>query len=184
MSNEVKTSVILFVITLVLGWGLEKLIINPALQKRAEKYKAAQIEAQADTIEEEAIEEVVEEEEDVDVHKGHSVVATYYNPVEAQCDDDPLTTASGKIIDLGKLEDGELLWIAISRDLLKYYSFGDRVEIVCREDPSVCGIYTITDTMNERFTNTIDFLWPVSREAGINQGRWHCVMKKIKEEKE
>ena len=46
------------------------------------------------------------------------VKVTCYQPVEAQCDSDPLTTADGSKIDLHKLKKGNVKWCAISRDLL------------------------------------------------------------------
>lgn len=100
------------------------------------------------------------------------VTATYYNPVKEQCDSNPLITASGKEINIELLENGELKWIAVSRDLLRIYKYGDIVRITCDHDPSINGDYEITDTMHERFENTIDLLWPVGMKG---KGKWEGV---------
>ena len=59
----------------------------------------------------------------------HVVTATYYNPVESQCSSNPLITADGSKINLKKLKEGKLRWIAISRDLRENYKYGDIVII-------------------------------------------------------
>lgn len=103
------------------------------------------------------------------------VTATVYNPVVGQCDDNPLETADTSIIDLDKLNSGELKWIAVSRDLLGDFNYGDKV-ILISEDPEINGVYEIHDTMNKRFKNTIDILRPV----GETLGKWsNVVIKKI-----
>lgn len=108
----------------------------------------------------------------------HRVTATVYNPVEEQCDDDPLITADCSRIDLERLDSGELKWIALSRDLLEKYDYGDRVEIICLSDSKINGIYEIHDTMNRRFTNKIDILMPNNRKVG----KWDdVIIKKIEE---
>ena len=55
--------------------------------------------------------------------KGHLVSATKYHPVRSQCSGNPLVTADGSKISLTALKSGKLRWIAVSRDLLKNYSF-------------------------------------------------------------
>ena len=100
------------------------------------------------------------------------VTATYYNPVKEQCNSNPLITASGKKINIELLEKGELKWIAVSRDLLRIYKYGDIVRITCDHDPSINGDYEITDTMHERFENKIDLLWPVGMKG---KGKWEGV---------
>ncbi len=110
---------------------------------------------------------------------GHYVSATYYNPVAEQCWGDPLVTASGKRIDLEKLKRDEIKWIAVSRDLLAHYNYGDKVMLSCSDDPSIEGIYTIEDTMNKRFKNKIDLLWHTDKKG---KGKWEGVhIRKIEE---
>lgn len=87
-----------------------------------------------------------------------NVTATMYNPIESQCDKDPLVTAGMYRINPDKASHHR--WIAVSRDLLKrwggVFDYGDKV--VVRGAGHKDGIYTIVDTMNKRYTNRIDFL--------------------------
>jgi 3D (Asp-Asp-Asp) domain-containing protein len=86
-----------------------------------------------------------------------NVKATMYHPVEEQCDDDPLVTADGSIIDPYMVSDWN--WIAVSQDMLKknggIFNYGDKVYI---KGTHKDGIYTIHDCMNKRKTLQIDFL--------------------------
>lgn len=108
----------------------------------------------------------------------HRVSATVYNPVAEQCDNDPLITADCSEIDLEKLDSGDLKWIALSRDLLEKYGYGDRIEIICLSDSKINGIYEVHDTMNSRFTNKIDILMPNS----IKSGKWdNVIIKRVEE---
>jgi hypothetical protein len=95
------------------------------------------------------------------------VYATYYNAVAAQCDKSPLITADGSKIDLKKVKDGEIRWLAVSQDLLKRkggpFRFGDTLYIFHR-DPYFKGKWIIHDCMNSRFTKRIDFLIDISNK--------------------
>lgn len=86
-----------------------------------------------------------------------TVLITWYNPSEDQCDSDPLITADMSVIDLEELKNRNIRWIAVSRDLLKTYSLGDTVTI---DSPNqrVNGEWVIHDVMNKRFTKRIDLL--------------------------
>ena len=105
------------------------------------------------------------------------VTGTVYNPAAEQCDNDPLTTADGSKINKDKLKNGEIKWIAVSRDLLDVFNYGDKVSISgISEDMD--GIYEIHDTMNSRFTKYIDFLVP----DHITLGKWeNVIIKKIED---
>ena len=85
------------------------------------------------------------------------VKATMYHPVESQCDDDPLVTADGSIIDPYNVSNWN--WIAVSQDMLEknggIFNYGDQVYISGTHKD---GLYTIHDCMNRRKTNQIDFL--------------------------
>ena len=86
------------------------------------------------------------------------VVVTMYNAVEGQCDADPYTTASMKVINPKKASEHK--WIAMSRNLLKrwkgQFNYGDKVKLVgCGEKE---GVYTIVDCMNERYIDRVDIL--------------------------
>jgi 3D (Asp-Asp-Asp) domain-containing protein len=86
------------------------------------------------------------------------VRTTYYNPVEDQCDSDPLVTADGSKISKTLLKKGDLKWIAISQDLLCEYPLGTKVRITSRKYPKISGVYVIHDVMNPRFRYSIDVL--------------------------
>lgn len=102
----------------------------------------------------------------------HIVTATVYNPVSSQCDDTPLITADQSKIDLEKLNSGKLRWIAISRELREFYSYGSTVKITCLSDSTINGLYEVHDTMNRRYNRTIDILVPVSQKYG----KWNNVI--------
>ena len=88
------------------------------------------------------------------------VTVTVYNPVVEQCDSDPYITADNSEIDMAKLKQGKLKWVAVSRDLLKNgkVRYGGKVKINCKEDPSLSGVYTVHDTMHPRWKKHIDIL--------------------------
>jgi len=99
-----------------------------------------------------------------------NVKATMYHPVESQCDNDPLTTADGSIID--PYEVSSWNWIAISQDMLKknggIFNYGDQVYI-CGTHKD--GLYTIHDCMHKRKTGQIDFL----ENIGTKQYRYKTI---------
>lgn len=108
--------------------------------------------------------------------RSHQVTVTQYHPVEGQCSDNPLITADGSKIDLRKLKDGRLKWIAVSRDFINqgHLKYGDKVKISGPRE--ISGIYTIHDTMNKRFRKRVDILTSPNKPAGL----WHGVeIKKI-----
>lgn len=80
------------------------------------------------------------------------VTLTTYNPVESQCDNDPLVTADGTKIDLNKLKKGKIKYCAVSPDLLWALPYGSILEIEGH------GLYIVKDTMNKRFDHCIDIL--------------------------
>ena len=88
-----------------------------------------------------------------------SVNSTYYNPEISQCNDNPLVTASGKYIDTTLLKCGQIRWVALSRDLLNKYHYGDTIMVISN-DTAKCGKWIVHDTMNKRFKGYVDFLQP------------------------
>lgn len=80
-----------------------------------------------------------------------NVTVTAYNPVEEQCDADPLIAAS-----MRKVREGT---IAVSRDLFDQgWVFGKKVRI------EGLGIFEINDLMNKRFSKRIDiFMWDANK---------------------
>lgn len=102
-----------------------------------------------------------------------SYTATIYNVDPKQCNGNHLETADGSIIDPQKVENGTIKWVAVSRDMLKEFKYGDRIEIIS-EDPLIAGIYEIHDTMAKRFTKRIDILMP----RKIKTGKWVVKIKR------
>lgn len=96
---------------------------------------------------------------------------TYYCNV-SQCDNDPFTTADGSVIDPIKLKNKQIRWCALSRDLIwdEYrqgihtegfrglFEFGDTIVVKSNSNPQINGKWVVHDTMNKRYTNSIDFL--------------------------
>lgn len=93
------------------------------------------------------------------------VKVTCYQPVEAQCDSDPLITADGSKIDLHKLKKGDVKWCAISRDLLWLFP-KDKPKRIHIEG---YGIYEVRDVMNKRFNHRVDILIHPSEKANISE---------------
>ena len=85
------------------------------------------------------------------------VTATCYHAVAGQCNDDYLTTASGKKIDSTETAY-EHRFVAVSRDLLDEYPYGTAIIVSDAEIEEYNGVWYVEDTMNKRFTETIDFL--------------------------
>lgn len=98
-----------------------------------------------------------------------TVTVTRYNPTPGQCNSDCLTTADGSKINLAKLKNGDIRWIAVSRDLLSKYKYGS-VVFVDSEDGNIRGYYEVHDTMNKRWRKRIDILTHVSSDHGA--GLW------------
>jgi 3D (Asp-Asp-Asp) domain-containing protein len=102
------------------------------------------------------------------------VTLTGYNAVPAQTDSDPFITASGAY------SNPEVV-AARSRDLGDELPFGTIIEIDgpdasstpdCgySDVSSLIGYRVIADTMNERFTDHVDVLFPVSAPIAIGDG--------------
>lgn len=88
----------------------------------------------------------------------HDVTITVYNALPEQTDDSPLITACNKKIDLDKLKQGKLRWIAVSRDLLEKFPYGSSVYLWIEKWHPKNGVWIVRDTMSPRFKNTIDIL--------------------------
>lgn len=84
--------------------------------------------------------------------------ATYYNPVSGQGHGNPLITADGSKIDIKKLKNRRLRWVALSRDLFKMgFNMGDTIEIESSV-PFYSGLWVIKDKMGKNMKKKIDFL--------------------------
>ena len=82
------------------------------------------------------------------------VTLTYYQPVKAQCDNNPLVTSDGSKINLKHLKSNRIKWCAISRDLLYLFPKGKPKRVYIEG----YGIYEVHDIMNKRHTHRIDIL--------------------------
>ena len=89
--------------------------------------------------------------------------ATTYNAVASQCDNDPFTTADGSRIDPIKLRDGKIRWCALSRDFIArwggLFTYGDTIVVGSISSPQINGEWIVHDCMNERYSNSVDFLF-------------------------
>lgn len=92
------------------------------------------------------------------------VIATVYNAVPSQCNNDPSHTAFMFKLDLKDPYKHRI--IAVSRDLLHKYPKGTKVLV---KGTSYDGIYTVMDKMNKRWTNRIDIL--INNDMPI--GKWN-----------
>lgn len=79
------------------------------------------------------------------------VDVTAYSPTVGQTDSTPFITASNKYVSEG--------YIAISRDLEKYLSFGDKVFI------KDIGIFEVQDRMNRRWRKRVDVFFFDTKKA-------------------
>ena len=98
----------------------------------------------------------------------HFCISTYYNATESQCDGTPFVTASNKVIDTALLNSHQLRWVAISRDLKKYYNFGDTIYVES-ENECLNGKWVVQDLMNRRYYRYVDFLVPLDDTLNIGK---------------
>ena len=100
-------------------------------------------------------------EKKVPIPEIHEVLGTFYNPTKWQCDNDPLITADNSKINLKKLKNEEIRWVALSRDLLKRwggpFDYGDTLT-VHHPNSMIRGKWVVHDSMNKRWRKRIDFL--------------------------
>jgi 3D (Asp-Asp-Asp) domain-containing protein len=104
---------------------------------------------------------------------GFSATLTGYNAVPAQTDDDPGVTASG-----GPTVPGVVA--ARSQDLADTLPFGTVIEIEPAGSSTDCGYAAvapeigyrvITDTMNARYRDRVDALFPTQDPVALADGR-------------
>tara|TARA_R110000868_G_scaffold148357_4_gene370226 strand:- start:1442 stop:1912 length:471 start_codon:yes stop_codon:yes gene_type:complete len=95
------------------------------------------------------------------------VTATVYNADPKQCNTDYLVTASGFKLDSSNQYQHRI--IAVSRNLLNQFSYGDSVYITGTDHYD--GWWVIHDTMNKRYVNCVDFL--INKKMPI--GKWKSV---------
>ena len=70
-------------------------------------------------------------------------------------------TASGDRINLKKLRNYEIRWVAMSPDLFRKHGFslGDTIRVTC-SNPKISGLWVVKDRMSKRMHNYLDFLVP------------------------
>lgn len=99
-----------------------------------------------------------------------NVMVTFYNPEPSQCSGNPLITADGSRINLQKLKNREIRWVAVSRDLLKKHPFGSKIYIEIKDRPDLTGVYEVHDTTAPRHRNLIDILCTRDFKMGSYRG--------------
>lgn len=77
-------------------------------------------------------------------------------------------TASGKKIDVKKLNSGKLRWVALSRDLLRHYRYGDTITVISN-NPKINGKWVVMDKMGGHHRKKIDFLTPKGVNLGLDK---------------
>ena len=82
------------------------------------------------------------------------VTLTYYQPVKAQCNSEPLVTSDGSKINLRHLKHNKIKWCAISRDLLWLFPKNKPKRVYIEG----FGIYEVKDVTNKRFKHRVDIL--------------------------
>ena len=114
--------------------------------------------------------------------------ATTYNAVAGQCDSTPLNTADGSLIDLVKLKNKQIKWVALSRDLIYCefrqnlfkdtthwrgpFKFGDTINISSKLRPDFNGKWVVHDCKAAKYHNHIDFLFdPQNNKPKLGIGK-------------
>lgn len=82
------------------------------------------------------------------------VTLTYYQPVKAQCNSEPLVTSDGSKINLHHLKHNRIKWCAVSRDLLWLFPKNKPKRVYIEG----FGIYEVKDITNKRFKHRVDIL--------------------------
>lgn len=117
-----------------------------------------------------------EEVNKIVVKKQISLIGTIYHANQRENDSTYLITASGKLIDTNKLNNNQLRYVALSRDLLKIfklgglYKYGDKINVISKYK-EINGIWVVVDCTSKRMKNKIDFLVP----STVNNIKYHNI---------
>lgn len=122
------------------------------------------------------VEEVIKEEKEEEPIYLY-VRGTVYNPTEKQCGSNPSVTADGKKINHEHLNSGKIRWVAVSKDLLQYMNYGDKI-YVHHSDKKIAGVWEVHDLCGIK--NTVDFLRPWPDTLGM----WRNIKIEVLREKE
>lgn len=89
--------------------------------------------------------------------------ATYYMPGKG-CG---WVTASGDRIDINKLKNRQIRWVALSPDMFRNHGFkmGDVIEVIS-DKQEIAGFWVVKDKTAERHKNHIDFLFAGAAKFG------------------
>ena len=100
-----------------------------------------------------------------------ATTATVYNAVPEQCNEQPSVTASGRVIDLERVED--LRIVAMERTMMQRNGIHYGDTILVKGAGVYDGEWVVEDTMSKRFAgqDKVDFLVPEE----VRTGRWDNV---------
>ena len=100
-----------------------------------------------------------------------TATATIYNAVPEQCNEQPSVTASGKVIDLARVED--LRIVAMERTMMAKNGIHYGDTILVKGAGIYDGEWIVEDTMSKRFAgqDKVDFLVPEE----VRLGKWSNV---------
>ena len=93
----------------------------------------------------------------------YTMKATYYMPGKG-CG---WVTASGDRIDINKLRNRQIRWVALSPDMFRNHGFkmGDVIEVIS-DKQEIAGFWVVKDKTAERHKNHIDFLFAGAAKFG------------------
>lgn len=77
-------------------------------------------------------------------------------------------TASGSKVDINSLKKGSVRWVALSRDMLKTFKYGDTIKVEC-ENEHLSGYWVVKDKMHKRWKKKIDFMLPRKEKINFNK---------------
>ena len=100
-----------------------------------------------------------------------TTTATIYNAVPEQCNEQPSVTASGRVIDLDRVDD--LRIVAMERTMMQRNGIHYGDTILVKGAGVYDGEWIVEDTMSKRFAgqDKVDFLVPEE----VRTGRWDNV---------
>lgn len=100
-------------------------------------------------------------------HTKIPVTITVYNATVGQCDNSPLNTADGSLINPKRPQR----WCGVSRDLLKIFGYGAKINIDIPDAPYLSGLWTIHDTGKATSKMHVDLLIS-NPDVCFVRGKW------------
>lgn len=77
-------------------------------------------------------------------------------------------TADGSKINSNKLKNGNIRWVALSRDMLKEFKFGDTIRVES-SNSYLNGYWVVKDKMHKRCKRKIDFMLHRNEQINFNK---------------